>query len=112
MQSSWRCLCARGGEPFEQRHLRRIDLLSRFPDRDPLRAVDFGDLDPPPRPGRPLYLAGVAGDGVGVEVALEGVRVDGLASFLPDLPQVLNRSRRRRDAELLLELPAGRGQRI
>src|SRR5437870_2918646 len=53
---------------MQQRHVPRIDLLPRGVEPEPLGPSNFGDLDQPARPGRPLELEGVALDPGRVEV--------------------------------------------
>src|SRR5262249_28327442 len=79
---------------------------------EPLGAVDLRHLDPPTRAGRPLEQERVAVHRRHVEVSSESPGVDDLAGLLLDLSQIIRLANRRLGAELLLELPQRRRERV
>src|SRR5205823_2676953 len=61
---------------------------------------------------RPLQLERIAHYRLRVEISANGPGVNPLARLLPHLPEVLDRSLRWRDPQLLCELPPRRRQRV
>src|SRR4051794_13202384 len=99
-------------QPVEERHLRRVELLPCRHDPEPVRAVDLGEALDATAVWRPLQLEGVAGDRLGVEIALGGPGRDDLAALLADGAELGQRARRKRAARLLLELAPGAELRV
>src|SRR5688572_3244788 len=67
---------------IEQRDLRLVDLALRVFDREPLGAIDFGELLLPSGPRRPLHAERTARECRRIEIALDGPRVNDLTARL------------------------------
>src|SRR5688500_10986681 len=99
-------------QAFEEHRLRGVDPAARFTEREPLGAVDLGELAHDARPRWPLERKGVASHARCVEVAFLGPGAHELAAGLPGAAEVAWRDGRRRDTKLLLELAHCAGTRV
>src|SRR3954471_12664323 len=99
-------------QPVEQLDLGADELASRLVEREPLSAVDLGELLAAPRARRPLHLEAVAAHRAGVEVAPRGPRRHLLAALLHDGPELDELVGGQPRAGLLLELAQGRHPRV
>src|SRR6185295_665775 len=90
------------------------DLHPRVLDREPRRAVDFGEGLQPPALRRPFELEVVRPQGRGIERALDRVGCDDLVARLRDRAEAgyFGRTFDRRAAELLAEFADGAGERV
>src|SRR5690606_4661225 len=95
-------------QAVEKRRLRLDDHLTRPVQPEPRHPVQLRELLRPPRPRRPLHLERPRHDRLRVDVPLHGPRRHHLAAGLAHLAQRDRLPVRRGEAQLLLELPAGR----
>src|SRR5439155_25454691 len=69
-------------ELIDERCLAGHEPVLRVREREPRRAVDFGERDLPPRAARPFDRERVAADRGGVDAAFDGEELNGFAAAL------------------------------
>src|SRR4051794_21013397 len=101
----------RGVQPVEQLALCRVHLFPSQLRRKPGAAIHLRERQPASGPARPLCFHRVAGDPLGISIALPGPGMHHLAGFLPNGAEG-RKGAFRTQPSLLLELPAGGGEQI
>src|SRR3954471_4688182 len=101
----------RGFQAVEQLALCRIHLFSCLLRRKPGTPIHFREGERAPGAARPLRCHRVAGDPLGIGVALPGPGMHHLAGFLPNCAE-RSKGAFRTEAGFLFELPAGGGEQI